>query len=81
MSSAQESKIPFIILIPFVIVVFMVAMHSGSPQKPDMPGVVIPAAPVFVPAAKVEPVPAASPVAPQVSAPAEASAPAEESWK
>lgn len=82
MSSGQESKIPFIILIPFVVVVFMLAMRSGAPSTPVMPGVVIAAAPVVVaPVAEVKSVPSPETPAVAPAAPATTEAPAEESWK
>jgi hypothetical protein len=48
MTSSQDSKIPFIILIPFVAVVLLFAFRSGAPKDPVMPGVVRPLAPVVV---------------------------------
>lgn len=45
MNAVRESKIPFVILLPFLGVVFVLSLKSGAPTEPSMPGVVRPEAP------------------------------------
>jgi len=85
MSSAQESKLPFIILIPFALIVLAIAWQSGAPSAPQMPGVSLPVAPVVtapVAAPAAAPAPAATEAAP--AAPTEApaaEAATQENWE
>ncbi|HVJ65068.1 MAG TPA: hypothetical protein VM901_07430 [Bdellovibrionota bacterium] len=77
MSSAQESKLPFIILIPFVLLVLAIAWQAGAPSTPQMPGVSLPVAPVV--SAPVVAAPAAAPAAGEAAPAAPTEAPAAES--
>ena len=76
MSSAQESKLPFFILIPFVVVVLALAYRAGAPTEPLMPGVGRPVVPVISAPVVVET--PAVPTPPAALAPPAAST---ESWE